>query len=103
MLISVFSLLDECFVFWFLLPCWTLGELVAVCCLVGNCAVEFFSWPVQLVCSKDMPAAVGGWDTGMSWRKESWRKKVFVIHWALGQRGKSEHSRCSAIELGMRL
>ena len=43
---------------------------------------------------------LGYWDELEEGKLE---EKIFVIHWALCQRGKSEQSRCFAIELGMRL
>lgn len=39
-----------------------------------------FSWPVQLMCSQGMPAAVGGWVTGIRMEKGGWRKRCLFFH-----------------------
>lgn len=58
-----------------------------------------FLWPAQFGCSQVMSAFVGGWDTGMSLGKNSWRSLQLVR----GPRGKRDHSSCSAKELKVRL
>lgn len=58
-----------------------------------------FSWTAQLVCLQGMPAGVGGWEEF----GEGSLEKIFVIHWAWGQKRKEDHGRCSAAELGVRL
>lgn len=34
-----------------------------------------FLWPVLLLGSQGMIAHIGGWDTGISWRKEGWKRR----------------------------
>lgn len=35
---------------------------------------SLFPWSAQLVCSQGMINGIGGWDTGLSWRKEGWKR-----------------------------
>lgn len=62
-----------------------------------------FSWPAWLVCFQGILVGAGGWDDGMSRRKEGWRRSSI---WPIGdecQRESRDHSMWSATELGMRV
>lgn len=63
----------------FCFPSGFLKNVVAACCLI--------SWPAQLVCSQGMPAGGEGWDTGMSWEKKGWERR---LSWSIGDGGKEE-------------
>lgn len=64
-------------------------------------SLNLFPWPPQLVYSHSMFAGLGGWDNRMSWGKEVWWGKIFVMCWKWSQRGKEDNSRFSATYLGM--
>lgn len=64
------SLLDECFVSWFLFPPWTLRKCSSYELPGRKFSVDLFPWPAQLVCSLEMSAGVGDWDNRINWGKD---------------------------------
>lgn len=83
-----------------LLPSCNLGDFLFEYYLVES--VDLFLYPFELVCSHCLPAGVGGWDNGISWVKEGWREKIFVVCCGLGQRNQTRFWSTTDLQICLR-